>query len=114
MFFIVRLSPKRLFESGLDEKSQEDIRSTLTSNFDYKLKIFRSKQDYIDKNSGSSNLNLNYIEDSFQLYLVANLIMIVLFILILFLKKNKFVFYKTYFLILSFRTYLISIMRRAI
>lgn len=53
------------------------------------MRIFTSKQEYIDEYSKASNLNFNYIKDSLELFLIANFIIIGLFVLRLIVSKFK-------------------------
>lgn len=65
------------------------MKSVLGQNFEYKTRLFRSKQEYIDEFSGIHNLDFEYFEDLFRLFLVTNLIIFIVFIFNCIFEKIK-------------------------
>ena len=57
------------------------MKGTLKSSFEYKIRLFRTLQEYIKEFSNMHNLNYNYIKDSFYLFLALNFLIIMLFLL---------------------------------
>ena len=74
---------------GLQEKIQDDIKAALKRLFEYRVRIFKSKKDYIDEFSKTRNLDYDYIKDVFQLFFISNLAILVLFIFINLTKLIK-------------------------
>lgn len=62
-------------------KVQDEIKSVLRSKFEYRIKIFSTKIEYVKEHSKISKLNFIYIKDSFGLFLIVNLMITGLFIL---------------------------------
>lgn len=56
--------------------------SKLFMSFIYEMPMFNSKNDYVNQlESTLNNLNVDYLKDSLTLYLIANLIILILFFL---------------------------------
>lgn len=74
-------------EHGLQDKVQSEIKRVLFLTYEFKVKIFKSKKEYIDEFSEIQELDFDYIKDSFRWFLISNLVSILLFALYNFVIK---------------------------